>query len=325
MKVHLLNIPERLDILEGQLDSSVRLTMGETLPAPAEYEVLVAGRPQREHLEASRALRRVVIPFAGLPEPTRTLLLAYPRLEVYNLHHNAAMVAEMVMGLLLAAAKEVVVHDQALRRGDWSGRYGAWSAVMLEGKTALVVGYGAIGQRVGKLCQAFGMRVVGIRRRDFAQPDGLTSPAPALYPPSALHDWLPQADVLILTAPLTPETQNMIGERELNLLPTKAIVVNVGRGGLVDEAALYQALKDKRVYAAAADVWYQYPTDEASRVQTPPSRYPFGELPNMVLSPHRAGHTDETEGYRMRDLALVLNAAARDEPIPNRVDLSAGY
>lgn len=325
MKVHLLQVPERLDLLQEQLDPRVELTMGEVLPVPAVYETLVAGRPEREDIEASANLRRVIVPFAGVPDTTRALLLDYPHIELYNLHHNAPIVAEMVLALLLTAAKEVVVHDQALRHGDWSGRYGAWSAVMLAGKTALIVGYGAIGQRVGALCQALGMHVIGIRRRDFAQPVGLTSPAPALYPPSALHALLPQADVLILTLPLTPATQGIIGEHELALLPPKAILVNVGRGPLVEEGALYLALKAGRLHAAASDVWYQYPTDEASRTQTPPSQYPFGDLPNMILSPHRAGHTDVTEAYRMRDLAAALNAAAKGAPIPNQVDLSAGY
>lgn len=325
MKVHLLQVPEHLDLLREQLDPRISLTVGDVLPAQPAYEILVAGRPQRDHIEASADLQRVIIPFAGVPDTTRALLFDYPHIELYNLHHNAPIVAEMVLALLLAAAKEVVVHDQALRRGDWSGRYGAWSAVMLVGKTVLIVGYGAIGQRVGMLCQALGMTVIGIRRRDFAQPDALTSPAPALYLPSALHDLLPQADVLILTLPLTPETQGIIGERELALLPPKAILVNVGRGPLVEERALYQALKDGRLHAAASDVWYQYPIDEGSRIQTPPSRYPFGDLPNMILSPHRAGHTDVTEVYRMRDLATALNAAVRGAPIPNRVDLSAGY
>jgi phosphoglycerate dehydrogenase-like enzyme len=103
------------------------------------------------------------------------------------------------------------------------------------------------------------------------------------------------------------------------------VLVNVGRGPIVDEAALYAALRDGTLYAAGLDVWYNYPADEAARAHTPPSDYPFHELDNVVMSPHRAGSSVETEALRMVHLARLLNAAARGEPMPNRVDLEAGY
>jgi phosphoglycerate dehydrogenase-like enzyme len=117
----------------------------------------------------------------------------------------------------------------------------------------------------------------------------------------------------------------LIGERELALLPPDAVLVNVGRGPIVDEAALYHALHEGTLHAAGLDVWYNYPADEASRSHTPPSAYPFHELDNVVMSPHRAGGSDESEMRRMTHLAALLNAAARGDEMPNRVDLQAGY
>ena len=103
------------------------------------------------------------------------------------------------------------------------------------------------------------------------------------------------------------------------------MLVNVGRGAIVDEGALYHALKSGQLAAAGIDVWYNYPADEASQTNTPPSQYPFGELDNVVLSPHRGGDDLGIDVARMRDLAELLNAAARGEAMANRVDVNVGY
>jgi phosphoglycerate dehydrogenase-like enzyme len=117
----------------------------------------------------------------------------------------------------------------------------------------------------------------------------------------------------------------MVGEAELALLPPGAVLVNVGRGAIVREEALYHALREGRLAAAGLDVWYRYPTSEAEAVDAAPSAFPFHELDNVVMSPHRAGHVAEDDDLRMKALAELLNAAARGEPMPNRVDLEAGY
>ena len=147
----------------------------------------------------------------------------------------------------------------------------------------------------------------------------------ALHPPAAIPELLPQANALVICLPLTPETEGLIGASELALLPPRAVLVNVGRGPIVDEAALYDALASGRLHAAGLDVWYRYPEDEAARVHTPPAAQPFHELDSVVLSPHRGGDNIDTEARWPAALAALLNAAARGEPIPNRMDLAAGY
>jgi phosphoglycerate dehydrogenase-like enzyme len=236
---------------------------------------------------------------------------------VHNLHHNALPVAEHVIALLLAAAKSIVPMDRSLRRHDWTPRYEPDNTILLEGKTALMLGHGAIGQRVSRLCQGLGMEVLAIRR----QATGGSPSAPVQAP----QRLLPQADALIICLPHTPDTTGLIGPDELALLRPKAILINVGRGPIVDEEALYHALRDGSLYVAGLDVWYNYPEDEAGRPHTPPSSLPFHELDNVVMSPHRAGHSADTEMLRITHLAELLNAAARGEPMPNRVDLASGY
>jgi phosphoglycerate dehydrogenase-like enzyme len=136
---------------------------------------------------------------------------------------------------------------------------------------------------------------------------------------------LPQANILVVALPLTPETRGLIGAAELALLRSPALLVNVGRGPIVDEAALYEALRSGRLHAAGLDVWYNYPTDTASRARTPPSQFPFHELKNVVMTPHYIANNSENDQRFVAELATMLNTAARGEPLPNRVDVWAGY
>ncbi len=325
LSVHVLRSPDPAPLahLRANLHPDIHLTFGSDLPSPADYDIFVAGRPAREHLAASPNLKVLVIPWAGLPPETRDLLRDFPHVAVHNLHHNAATAAEMVVTLMLAAAKFIVPADRAFRTHDWTLRYRRPSPnVLMEDKMVLILGYGAIGRRVARACRGLGMNVIGIQRRVPASTDDITD---EIYPADTLHDLLPRADVLAVCLPHTPETTGFIGVEELALLPADAVLVNVGRGPIVDEAALYHALRERTLYAAGLDVWYNYPGDTAARSHTPPSTYPFHELDNVVMSPHRAGGSKETEVQRMNYLAALLNTAARREEMPNRVDLQAGY
>jgi phosphoglycerate dehydrogenase-like enzyme len=326
LRVHMLHEPEpdALQHLRRCLSPEVGLTLGNEVPEPADYEVLVAGRPPVDLLEASEALRALIIPWAGLPEPTRDLMIGRPGIAVHNLHHNDISTAEIAVALLLAAAKFLVPLDRALRSGDWSPRYGPNRSTMLEGRRLLVLGYGAVGRHAAKICRGMGMKVTAVRRR--AGEAGAQGPD-EVRPVEDLHDLLPVADVLLVALPLTEKTRDMIGEKELALLPEHAVLVNVGRGPVVDDGALYEALRDGTIRAAGLDVWYNYPKDAESRASTFPSDHPFHELDNVVMSPHRAGDPgiERVEVLRMERLAASLNAAASGEPIPCPVDVQEGY
>lgn len=315
---------ESLHLLHSQLHPDISLTAGSDLPTPADYQILVAGRPQREHITANPNLEALIIPWAGLPEPTRRLMLDFPHIPVHNLHHNALPVAEHAIALFLAALKLIVPMDRSLRGHDWTPRYQRKPSQLVSGKRALILGYGAIGRHVATLCRGLGMEVMAIQRH--AKEPGTDTPGDvALASLDALHRNLPVAEALIVCLPHTPETTGIIGAEELSLLPAGAVLINIARGPIVDEAALYKALSEGTLYAAGLDVWYNYPADEEARSHTPPADHPFHELDNVVMSPHRAGHTEETERLRMEHLAELLNAAARGQPMPNRVDLQAGY
>ena len=326
VRVHALRPLEADRVLRTLLDLSIGFSSdAEGSPPPADAEILIGGRPTREEMEACPNLRMLIVPYAGIPEVTRELMLDFPHVTVHNLHHNAASAAELALALFLSAAKWLIPADRALRRGDWSIRYASAGDVQLDGKNALVLGFGAIGARIGRVCAALGMRVLGVRRRPSLSvrvDEGVE-----IHGPDALSDLLPRANVLFVSLPLVPATRGLLGAREFELLPEDAVFVNIARGAIADECALYGALAEGRIAAAGLDVWYRYPYEAAERTSTLPSAFPFHELDNVVLSPHRGGafNRPDLERLRAEHLARLLNAAARGEPVPNRVDIDAGY
>lgn len=306
-------------VLQAHLDSAMHVTQGEEIPP--ETEILIGGRPSREQL-SSPNLKTLIIPWAGLPNKTKEIMPDFPHISVHNLHHNAAPVAETAVSLLLSAAKLTIRYDRALRNHDWRIRYEPSPTLTLAGRTALILGYGTIGQRVARACHALGMEVLATRRSATAV---FTDPYAEIHPATALHELLPRTQSLIICLPLTAETEGLIGKAELALLQPHAILVNVGRGPIVDEYALYEALVDGTLHGAGLDVWFNYPPDEAARPHTPAANVPLHELDNIVMSPHRAGLTRDNDRLRMIHLADLLNHVARGEAMPNKVALEKGY
>jgi phosphoglycerate dehydrogenase-like enzyme len=338
LHVHLISLYTTLalDELTSRLDPDVTVTVGQP-PVPggaaepldpdlaARVNVLVGGWVTHEQIAPCPRLRAVIVPFAGTPRETVAVLRSFPQVSLHSLHYNVAPTAEMAIALLLAAAKRIVPLDQELRRFDWRSRYGVTEATVLEGKTALVLGYGQIGKRIARACVGLGMQVIGVRRGEPELPGAVDEFGAAVYGAGALHSLLPRAHALLLVLPGTDETKGMVGAAELALLPPGAVLVNVGRGPTLDEEALWHALQRGHLRAAGLDVWWQYPDTMEERVGKPPSRFPFHELPNVVLSPHRAGWLSESEHDRMEGLAAMLNAANRGDPIPSPVDKTLGY
>lgn len=324
LNIHLppSDLAGRAAALRARLPAHVRVTAAPDDAQPADCHILVHGAVKAEWLDASPTLRAVVVPYAGVSIEMQELLQRYPQIALHNLHYNDIATAEFAVALLLAAAKFIVPLDQRLRQGDWRQRYSGAPSLLLSGQRALILGYGAIGRQIAPICQAMGMQVSGVRRHPPSAPheNGV-----AIYPVTELARLLPAADILICVLPQTPETVGLIGAAELAALPPGAIVVNVGRGPVIDEEAFYHALRTGHLAAAGIDVWYTYPHDEAARGQTLPSRFPFHELDNVVLSPHRGGWLEATEARRLQELATLLTAAANGQPMPNLVDKHLGY
>lgn len=326
LHAHILHPPKEgeLQHLLSILDSDVVVTTGIESLAP-DTDVLVHGRPSPEQLAVCSQLKALIIPYAGVPAETRDrLLVTHPALPVYNLHHNAVSASELALALLFAAAKTVIPVDRTFRTHDWRSRYDGAPTMLLDGKTAVILGLGAIGSRIAKACHVLGMNVHAVRRHiDSSQ----TAEPIKIHTLNELSSLLPLADVLCIALPLTSETEGLMGTKEINALPSPCVLVNIARGAIIEEEPLYLALKSGRITAAGLDVWYSYPRTPEAQANTSPSKFPFHELDNVVMSPHRGGafRLQELEHRRMTDLADTLNALARNDPVPHRVDLHAGY
>lgn len=312
---------DSLEYMRSLLDDGVSLMTGSIKES---CRVLVCGRPGRDLLEAAPRLSHLLIPFAGLPGATRELMMDFPGISVHNIHHNASCAAELAAGLMVAAGRRILPADRSLRRGDWSYRYEQQETVTVDGSGVLLLGYGHVGRAVGRIAAAMGAGVTAIRR-DPAREDRFA--VPRVHPPEALHGLLPGADFLVVTLPLTHLTEGIIGKEELALMHSRSVLVNVGRGPLVQQEPLFRSLLEGRIGAAGLDVWYRYPSPHGDRNNTPPSDFDFQSLENVVMTPHIGGGfgSPSLERSRCRHLAASLNALSRDGSMPGRVDLETGY
>jgi len=286
----------------------------------ADTRYIVAGRPSEEDLRAAPSAD-IIIPFAGVPRKTATLAQKLAR-RVYNQHHNADTVAEHVLAMLLACSRLLVPMDTALRAGDWTARYGKDPGITLEGRNALVLGYGAIGRRVCELLAPWRMTVRATRRSiDRPVIDGHVR----VHPATNTRALLRTADVVVVALPSTEETRGLFDARTLATLPAGSILINVGRAEIVDQHALYDALVSGHLHSAGLDVWYAYPRTPEARTQTHPSEAKPWELPNVVMSPHRSGHSTTIEQLRAEHLAALLRRLAEAPESVRAMDLDAGY
>lgn len=201
---------------------------------------------------------------------------------VYSGEANADSVAEHTVALILCLLKRVCFLDSFLRRGGWRGTLVAEKNFNreLRGKTVGIVGLGAIGRRVARLLQGFGVRLLGYD--PYVAPESLAGIEIAVV--RSLDDLLRESDVVTIHARLTPETYHMIGERELRLMKPTAYLVNTARGAIVDEKALVRALREGWIAGAALDVF---------EVEPPPRDHPLLQLENVVVTPHFASCTYE--------------------------------
>lgn len=216
-----------------------------------------------------------------------------------------------VFGILFHYKKgrRLVENQQAHKWDDFSV---GW----LPGKVMGVVGYGEIGRECALLAHSLGMKIFATRRRpEHSSGDPIVE---RIFPTEALHEMLGEIDVLLAAAPLTNETRHMLSDAEFAAMKKSAIVINVGRGPVVDEAALIRALQDKKIAGAALDVFEEEPV--------PPDN-PLWDMPNVLISPHCTDRTDDPDWLDLSMQVFVENFDhyVKGEPLINVVDKRAGY
>jgi phosphoglycerate dehydrogenase-like enzyme len=218
--------------------------------------------------------------------------------------------AEFAVGAVLFFAKDFrrLVRDQL--RGAWE----PFEPDDVAGRTLGIVGYGDIGRAVAERSRPLGMRILGLRRRpDRSRDDPLVD---EMLPQEALLDLMRRADHVVLALPLTRESRGLVGAAALGAMKPTAVLINVGRGPVVDEAALVSALEAKRIRGAALDVFETEPL---------PPRHPFYQLDNVLLSPHCADNTPGWMDAAMRCFLRNLDRFRSGLPLENVVDKARGY
>lgn len=231
-----------------------------------------------------------------------------------NVYGHEHAIAEYVISALLARHVPLAEADAQLRRGDWHYWAGKPTGLRSElgDQTLGIVGFGHIGQAVAARAAAFGMRCEVANR----------SPIEATYvarawPLDRLVEMAAGVDILLNTLPLTDQTRGLLGAAVLGALPRHAVVVNVGRGPVIDEQTIYDALREGRIAGAILDTWYVYP--DAANPSPQPSSLPFHELPNVTMTPHMSGWTQGTIDRRRVAMAENVNRLDRGAPLLNRL------
>jgi phosphoglycerate dehydrogenase-like enzyme len=281
----------------------------------ADADVYVGARFTAAMGEAARGLRLVHAPGAGYDGIDATALPVGA--TVANTFHHEGSIAEYIAMALVALRRRVREQDTALRRGSWlSSTYDRDIAqpATLRGSTVVFLGFGHIGQAAWSLLRAYGAEGIAITRSGSV--DAAASGLAWAGTNNRLLEAVEQADALVVSIPLSPETTGAVGARELDALGPDGLLVNVARGPVVDEKALFAALDSRSIAGAAIDVWYRYPGSDGVGE---PASLPFGDLDNVLMTPHSSGVTSETFVGRAIEIADNISRLAAGESIRNVV------
>jgi phosphoglycerate dehydrogenase-like enzyme len=257
-------------------------------------------------------LRLFHLPGAGTDEIAFEAIPAHT--NVCNVFEHEIGIAEYVMSAMLQWVIGIPKMDAALRRDEWWGshltgpRHGE-----LYGQTLGIVGYGRIGREVARRARAFGMNIIACSRT----PRGMDEFVANVAPMGQLLGLLQNADFVLLALPLDSSTADLIGAEQLALMKPGAVLINVSRGALINERALFEACRRRQIGGAIIDTWYHYPSQGAARAE--PSAFPFRELDNVLMTPHGSGWTEGLRPRRCKVIAENLDRLARNEPLLNVV------
>ncbi len=276
--------------------------------------------------EAAPRLRWVQGHFAGVDQLLGHPLLRSVILTTSSGIHAPAM-AEYSLMMILAFAHRLPRMIEYQGRAEWpQQRWALFVPQELRDATIGLVGYGSIGRETARLARAFGMRILALKRHvDQRVDNGWSLPdvgdaagenVDRLFAPDQLHAMLAECDYVVVAAPLTPETRGLLSAAEFQAMKHEAVIINVARGGVIDEAALIDALRNRVIGGAALDVFEQEPL---------PADSPLWHLPNVILSPHVSGFTPHYDERAIALFAENLRRYAAGEPLLNVVDVKRGY
>jgi phosphoglycerate dehydrogenase-like enzyme len=281
--------------------------------AAAEADIIVTNHWRPEYPPAPRvrfvqsvATGIELIDLAALP----------PGVTVCNAFGHETAIAEYILMVMLVWSHRFTEIETNFRtHSSWRPSWvqsGAPHGEVL-GATIGIVGLGRVGREVARRAAAFGCRVIAANRTPKESGGGVDR----VYPLTELDDMLPLCDFVVLCTALGPETERLMDAHRLSQMKRSAFLVNIARGAVIDEDAVYAALRDHLIGGAALDVWWRYPT--GAEPERRPSRHPFHELPNVIMTPHCSGWTEGMVTRRWAEVAANINRFVRGEPLENVV------
>jgi len=246
-------------------------------------DAVVSGRITKEEIENSPNLKVIFVPFTGIN--TFPIEIIRERgIVLANTHANAPVVAEHAVALCLALLGGIIEFHTDLKQGFWNRSIeGEDMWVSLYNRKVGIAGFGNIGQCIAKLLKPFNCHIIGFKRKPDAESSKYANEIT-----TDLSYLIDKSEILFITLPLNESTTDLFNKERLMKMNGKYLI-NVGRGGTVNEDGLYESLKQGILQGAALDVWYNYPGKKEEPVF--PANKPFWELHNVVLSPHKSSHT----------------------------------
>ena len=278
-------------------------------------DVVLGWAVRPENFALARRLRWIQVTAAGVGPLLFPALVESPIVLTNGRGLHATAMAEHTLGVMLAFVRKLHLardaqHERRWRQRELLSEPPAFGE--LAGATLGLVGFGAVGSAIGVRARALGLTVIVVRRHPTQDP----SPAHEQWGVERLPELLARADWLVLAAPSTPETRGLIGAAELERMKPGAVLINLGRGALVDEAALTEALEHGRLAGAALDVFEHEPLDPASRLWS---------LPQVIVTPHISGLGPRYWERSVELFARNLRSFLAGGPLMNVVDKRAGY
>lgn len=223
----------------------------------------------------------------------------------------SASLGEFALAMMLYFAKDL----RRMIRNQIAGRWEPFDVLMISGRTLGIVGYGDIGRETAIRARAMGMRVLALKRR--LPPEGADlGPVEKTFATPQLHEMLAECDYVVVAAPLTAETKHMIGDAQFAAMKPDAVIINIGRGPVIDESALVRALQAGKLKGAGLDVFEEEPL---------PPGHPFYQMENVFLSPHCADNTPDWLDNAMRFFLAQYERFRRGQPLKNVVNKRLGY
>lgn len=231
-----------------------------------------------------------------------------------NVHGHEIAIAEYVICTILDWAIGYRAMVASFRDGTWTlAEWLGQNHSEAYGKCLGIVGFGRIGRAAAARAKALGMEVRALSAWREGPPEAAL--VDLTFAPADWRAFLREVNFLLVCAPLTAETRGMVNRSWFDAMNHETVLIHVGRGAVIDEESLYSALRDRRIRGATLDVWYRYPPSSGARVAA--ANFPFHDLPNVVATPHKSGHTEETWERRFRDIARNLMAFAEGRPLAN--------